>query len=73
MSSENQIPETTMDELERAYAQAADLTEAFSDAIKEQAAKYSLDATVLRRVIRARARDKMDDLRDNARMTLDLL
>ncbi|MFO1351887.1 MAG: hypothetical protein U1F68_14935 [Gammaproteobacteria bacterium] len=67
------IPEATLQELERCYQEAADYADAYRDAIKAQAEKYKLDAKVLRRVVQARAKNKVDELRDEVQLTLDLL
>lgn len=52
----------TLAELERAYTQQKDASEAFRDAVKAQAEKHNLDPQALGRFVRARVNDKLEKL-----------
>lgn len=52
----------TLAELERAYTQQKDASEAFRDAVKAQAEKHNLDPRALGRFVRARVNDKLEKL-----------
>lgn len=67
------IPDTTMRELTALFQRVRDSQEDFKSAVGAQAEKHGIEAAVLRRVVAAVARDRVDQARETAQGVLDLI